>query len=112
MRNRQSNIKFGIQQTKARAASYAISGAESGVAFSNAGAPGAITFTLPRATVGEEFWFHIVVAQALIVQAGPADTMFPKGAGSSFTDTTIGDTLWVKCVIAGAWWLVGNSGWT
>ena len=110
MQNRLPALKQGIQQTKARSASYHITGAESGCAYSNVGATGAITLTLPKATVGEEFWFYVNVAQTVTVTAQSSDSIGTKTAGSSYAIGTAGSFMWVKCFIAGKWTLAINSG--
>jgi hypothetical protein len=70
--------KFGswIQKIEAKTASYTVvAPADCGKIFTNRGAAGAVTFTLPDPTGLDGFWceFFVVAAQNVIVDYGPAD---------------------------------------
>lgn len=107
---RQALLKQQIQQTKARSANYSIRGPEDGVAFSNGGATGAITLTLPKAVVGEEFWFYVAVAQTLTVAPQATDTIGTKGAGVSYAAATVDNFLCLKVFVTGHWTIAINAG--
>ena len=107
---RQALLKQQIQQTKARSASYSIRGPEDGAAFSNGGAAGPITLTLPRAVVGAEFWFYVAVAQTLTVAPQLTDTIGSKGAGVSYAANVVDNFLCLKVFVTGHWTLAINSG--
>lgn len=67
-------LAFGVQQ--ARTANYTVLESDCGMLFTNAGAAGAVTFTLPTtAKIGLEYEFYAAAAQNIIVTAGTADTM-------------------------------------
>src|SRR5579863_1567064 len=98
---RQPNLKLGLSQPKPRSANYQIQGAESGAAYTNTGAIGAITLTLPKANPNEEFWFLVTVAQTLTIAAATGDTI--RGLGASVSSATVGTLYALRCILAGVW---------
>jgi hypothetical protein len=67
-------LPFGVIQ--ARTANYTVTEAECGTIFTNAGAAGAVNFTLPvTPKQGLEYEFYAAAAQNLVITAGTADTM-------------------------------------
>lgn len=68
-----------------KTADYTVQPNDTGTAFNNSGATGAVNFTLPPPAVGLEFKFSCIAAQALTVTT-------PSGAfkgGGSLTGTVI-----------------------
>lgn len=71
--------------------------------FTNAGASGSVTFTLPtpnRAVFGHWYRFLALVAQAVVVAAPTADTLvaLSDAAADSVQVSTIGGELEAKCI--------------
>lgn len=65
-----------IRKTVAKTANYTVTNADRNCRFTNAGAAGAVNFTLPAtASLGLEYWFNVVADQNVTVTAGTADTM-------------------------------------
>lgn len=89
------------QRVVAKTASYTISPAKGdspGQVFTNAGASGAVTFTLPRATramLGTWYDFLGVADQNIIVAAETADTLITKNdaAADSIALQTSGEKI-------------------
>lgn len=74
-----------------------------GTVFTNAGAVGSVTFTLPaptRAVLGHWYRFVALVAQAVVVAAPTADTLVALGdtAADSVQVSTIGGEIEAKCI--------------
>jgi hypothetical protein len=66
----------GVRKTVAKTADYTVTDADRNTRFTNAGAVGAVIFTLPAtAKLGLEYWFNVVADQNVTVTAGTADTM-------------------------------------
>lgn len=117
------NIAATIR-TVAKTASYTAKAEESGTWFTNTGASGAVTITLPApaaAVAGVYYLFTATAAQSFAVASGTADTMVTDGdaAADSLTASTashiIGATLLVVC--DGSLWLTfaagnGSAVWT
>lgn len=87
--------------------------------FTNTGASGTITLTLPVATVGQEFTFTRTAAQTLRVDPSASETCaLPStgvqgAAGKYLSANTTGATVKLVCVKAGEWAVEGFSGtWT
>lgn len=60
----------------AKTADYTITTADRNIRFTNAGASGAVNFTLPAtAYLGLEYWIDVVADQTVTLTAGTADTM-------------------------------------
>jgi len=70
-------VPYGVvRKTVAKTADYTITTADRNCRFTNAGAAGAVIFTLPAtARLGLEYWFNVVADQTLTITAGTADTM-------------------------------------
>jgi hypothetical protein len=60
-----------------KTAAYACTRGDSGTHFSNLGAAGSVTFTLPAVatSAGCEYWFHTAVAAQNLVVTAPAGTL-------------------------------------
>lgn len=102
-----------------KTADYTLALADLGKVLSNVGAGGAITFTLPTAVVGYEVSARVGVAQELRLDPAVADTIslpstgVPGAAGKYLTANAIGETVHLKCRIAGTWDCMDYTGtWT
>lgn len=69
----------------AKTASYQVLASDSGTVFTNRGASGAVTFTLPGVQAGLSYRFCCVAAQNLLVTAPVASTI--KGAAGAASGT-------------------------
>src|SRR5688572_24509733 len=103
--------KFGHYpyDVEAKTASYTVTSRDFGKIFTNRGASGTITFTLPlsgAAFKGAWVEFYTVAAQSIVVASDPADTLIVHAdatADSVTTAATIGQHI--KCVSDGTGWL-------
>lgn len=93
--------------------------AQSGNVISTAGAAGTVTFTLPAATPGLEYFFHVGAAQQLRIDPnGTEKIALPStgvlgAAGKYLVADAIGETVHIICVNAGEWNVFGFTGtWT
>lgn len=90
-----------------KAASHTITVAECNgrITFSNEGAGGLVTFTLPAAIAGLSVKFMVQDVLGIKVEDGGGDTI-RLGAASSATgiqSTTVGDTVALICINAAEW---------
>ncbi len=104
---------------QAKTAAYTIKTSECGTAFTNTGASGAVTLTLPAATPGLHYSFRVSVAQELRIDPDGSETIslpssgVPGAAGKYLTADAIGETVHLQCFVAGSWSVVGHTGtWT
>lgn len=95
----------------AKTAAYTLTAAESGKAFSNSGAGGSVTFTLPTPKPGMWFIFEKIENQTLVVAAGSGSTI---ENGANLTNNTAGDankaTLTVIATSTTTWKVQGYRG--
>lgn len=96
----------------AKTAAYTLTEAESGKAFSNSGASGSVTFTLPASPkAGMWYFFEKIANQNLVVAPGAGATI---ENGSSLTNSTSGDankaTLTVVATSTTTWKVQGYRG--
>ena len=104
--------RFGhfVTPVVAKTASYTVLFSDGGTLFTNRGAAGTITFTLPLtsgAGNGYRVEFATVAAQAIVIASSPADTLIVHGdatADSVTTAATIGQHFTAIC--DGTGWLV------
>ena len=103
----------------AKTAAYTVLTTENGTGFTNTGAAGAITLTLPAATVGLHYYFRVSVAQELRIDPDGTETIslpsdgVPGAAGKYLTANAIGETVHLVCAVAGSWSVFGHTGtWT
>lgn len=93
----------------AKTAAYTILASENGCGFTNLGASGAITLTLPPAVVGLHYYFSVEVAQELRIDPSGSETIslpsdgVPGAAGKYLTANAIGETVHLVCAKAGSW---------
>ncbi len=104
---------------QAKTAAYTITEEENGTGFTNTGASGAVTLTLPPATPGLHYYFRVSVAQALQIDPDGTETIslpstgVPGAAGKYLSADAIGETVHLQCFVAGSWSVVGHTGtWT
>lgn len=102
--------------TEAHTADDTLLLSESGSIHTTFGAGGAVTFTLPAATVGLEFFFQVGAAQNLVVEPVGAETVSLPSTGVAQTNITanaIGESVHIMCCQAGTWAVMGFTGtWT
>lgn len=92
---------------------------ETGSVHTTVGAGGAVTFTLPAAVVGLEYYFYVGAAQELRIDPDGTETIslpssgVPGAAGKYLTATIAGETVHLMCCVAGTWACMGYTGtWT
>lgn len=104
---------FSIEPV-AKTASYTLTARDNGKIFTNRGATGTITFTLPKITTGTgsgmkgfNARFFTVAAQAIVIASNPSDTLIVHAdatADSVTTAATIGQHF--EVISDGTGWLV------
>lgn len=100
-------------------ASDTLTASESGTWHTNQGASGAITFTLPAATVGLRFGFCVQTAQELRIDPNGSETIsatatgVPGAAGKYLTADAVQELVEIACIKAGSWAVLRAVGtWT
>ena len=99
----------GLRTVAAKTADYTVvANTDNGKTFTNEGASGAITFTLPAATVGQWYRFVAKAAQELRIDPNGTETIaldtgVQQAAGAYLTFNAIGERITVECVKAGEW---------
>ena len=90
------------------AAYTVVANTDNGKTFTNEGASGAVTFSLPAATVGQ--WYRFVAKAAQEIRLDPngtetiaLDTGVQQAAGAYITFNAIGERITIECVKAGEW---------
>lgn len=96
-----------------------LTAAETGSLHTTTGASGAVTFAMPAATVGLEYYFYVGAAQELRIDPNGSETIsLPSSgvagaAGKYLTADAIGETIHIICAKAGTWSVFGFTGtWT
>jgi len=102
-----------------KTAAYTVLSGDCGTLFTTEGASGAVTFTLPAATVGLRYDFLVKATQELRVDPNGTETIAlpssgaQQAAGKYLTADANGESLSVVCVKAGEWNVTGYIGtWT
>lgn len=104
---------------EAHTANDTLTAEECGTCHTNAGAAGAITFTLPAATaanVGLHYYFAVRAAQELRIDPDGTDTIslpsdgVPGAAGKYLTANAVGESVRLVCVAVGTWAAFGSHG--
>jgi len=97
-------------QVEAKTAAYTVvAETDQGKWFTNVGAGGAITISLPAATVGQRYCFLVGAAQELRIDPngtetiGLPETSVQGAAGKYLVADAIGEFVELTCVIAGTW---------
>lgn len=109
----------GPIEFQAKTAAYTVTAGENGTGFTNTGAAGQVTFTLPPAVVGLHYYFRVSVAQELRIDPNGTETIslpstgVPSAAGAYIVADAIGETVRIVCAVAGSWSVFGYTGtWT
>jgi hypothetical protein len=98
-----------IRAVEAKTAAYTVvANTDNGKTFTNQGASGAITFSLPAATVGQWYCFVVKAAQELRIDPNGTETIaldtgVQQAAGKYITANADGERITVECVKAGEW---------
>lgn len=100
----------------AKTANYTVvAGNDNGKCFTNEGAAGAITFSLPPATVGQRYAFYVKATQELRIDPNGTETIslltgVQQAAGKYIVADAIGEFIRIVCVKAGEWTTDGGIG--
>lgn len=106
-----------VRSVTAHTANFTLTSADNGSAHTNTGASGAITCSLPAATVGLYFYFSVGAAQELRLDPSGTETIsllsngVPGAAGKYLTADAVGETVKLECFVAGNWTTSGNGSW-
>jgi hypothetical protein len=98
-----------------KTAAYTILAAECGMCFTNDGAGGAVTLTLPVGEEGLHYYFNVRAAQELRIDPNGSETSslpsngVPGAAGKYLTANAIGETVHLLFV-DGNWCVLGFTG--
>lgn len=86
---------LGLQGYTAKTAAYTVTAAENGTTFTNRGASGAVTFTLPAPFTNARYRFVGHADQTITVAADVVDTLVTKNdaAADSLAMSTIGEKI-------------------
>ncbi len=102
-----------------KTADYTILATENKTIFTNEGDAGVQVLSLPAATVGLEFEFHLMAAQEMRIDPSGTETIaLPSSgaqgaAGKYLSADAVGEWVRLKCLKAGQWQVVGYAGtWT
>jgi hypothetical protein len=94
------------KSTFTRTSNYQILAGENGIRFSNRGATGSITLTLPHATAGLHYAFEGYENQTLIIAASSGDTIRNGSTLSASTELKAkGSTLHLYSPGSGEWFI-------
>lgn len=111
--------QLGLRTVAPKTANYTVTTADSGKAFTTVGAAGAVTFAMPAAVVGLEYYFRVGAAQELRIDPNGTETIaLPStgvqgAAGKYLTANADGESVHVMCTKAGQWTVFGFTGtWT
>jgi len=113
-----SNVRFSLTNPAIETSNYTLTNTDSGKAFSNSGAGGAVTLTLPALLGGLTYIFIVDAAQTLTVRASNGAVIRVGGSESmvngAASTSTVGNTLilygdptntsrWVAVSVIGTW---------
>lgn len=100
-------------------ADYTITAGECGTVFTNEGDAGTQVLSLPAATVGLRFTFHLLAAYEMRIDPSGTETIaLPSSgaqgaAGKYLSADAVGEWVTLECYKAGQWQVVGYAGtWT
>ena len=102
-----------------KAATYAVNESESNRTFTNEGANGAVTFTLPSGyttNIGFHCHFAVVAGQTFTIAASGSDTIrigtqkTPSGQSGSINASTIGNAIHLVCTGLNTWVALSREG--
>lgn len=92
-----------------KTAAYTVVAGDVGKTFTTEGAGGAVTFSLPAATVGLWYRFCVMAAQELRIDPNGSETIAlpstgaQSAAGKYITADAAGEGVEIECVKAGQW---------
>jgi hypothetical protein len=89
--------------SKTLSANFSLSGTDSGKAFTNAPATGAITITLPLSKPGLVYYVKVVANQNIVIQPRSVDAIQGSAAGVSITLSGVGTDAEFVCYTPGIW---------
>jgi hypothetical protein len=110
-------VLFGVNSV-ANAGGKTLSAIDSQKFYTNEGATGSVTFTLPPALVGAEFTFAVKAAYALVVDPyGTEKISATSGvmgeAGKNISANADGEYIHIACLKTGEWTILDYRGtWT
>jgi hypothetical protein len=94
----------------AKTADYTVvADTDNGKTFSTEGAAGTVTFSLPAATVGQWYRFHVGAVQQLRIDPNGTETIAlpstgaQSSAGAYIVADAVGECVEIQCVVAGDW---------
>lgn len=110
----------GLTTIEAKTAAYTIVAlTDNGKTFTNAGASGQVTFSLPAATVGQWYRFRVKATQELRIDPNGTETIAlpstgaQSAAGAYIVADANGEGVMIECTVAGQWDVVHYIGtWT
>lgn len=109
----------GLRTTEVKATAYTVTTNDVGKTFSTSGAVGAVTFSLPAATVGLWYRFRVKATQELRIDPNGTETIAlpssgaQQAAGAYLTADANGEGVEIECVLAGCWEVNAYNGtWT
>ena len=113
-------VLSSVRRVAHKTANYTILAAESGKLFTNLGATGTITLTLPPATVGLEYEFSVRATQELRIDPDGTETLestamaaVAGSAGQYIWANAVGESIKLVCLEAGKWAVLTHRGtWT
>lgn len=101
----------------AKTAAYTVKDYESGTVFTNTGASGSVTFTLPTiatALAGVFYWFFTVAGQNIVVASDPTDKLVVdnNATADTLTSSTSGHVIGAGLLVIcdGTQWLTFQGG--
>lgn len=106
-RARDMRLRFQRTPVIAHTTDHTLDETEAGQIFTNEGASGAITYTLPPASAGLSFGFAVVVAQYLNIEADGDDEI---GGSASASGGALGDMIFLRGFDDGTWKLESSAG--
>jgi len=99
-----------LRPIEAKTADYTVvAETDNGKTFTTAGASGAVVFSLPAATVGQWYRFHVGAAQQLRIDPNGTETIAlpstgaQSSAGAYIVADAVGESVEIQCVVAGDW---------
>jgi len=103
----------------AKTANYTVLLTDTAIQFTNDGASGAITLSLPPAAIVNgvvpSYLVSVMAAQDLVIDASGTDVIYvgatPTTAGGTATSNTIGSTILLTVSKAGVWTSLASVGW-
>ena len=86
---------IGFQGYSAKTASWSVSAVDNGTTFTNRGASGSVTATLPAPFANAHYRFVVFAAQSLVIASDVADTfvLYNDATADSIASNTVGATI-------------------